>query len=183
MGQNFSWIEQIGHRLDRQRVRRQRAGNVWNEDGSNCVCKLVRGWRKTEKSFNFLLIARFDQAYPVAKRLDTLLRRWELPRRRWNDRILETERWSSEQIWVLSILVWWCMEKQDGRRRRQQKKISILYWSVKTRNSLPPSSSSQSGRNPIDPTLQDNVLIPNNFFEYIIMLDVQSVYTPSQIQD
>ena len=24
-----------------------------------------------------------------------------------------------------------------------------------------------SGRNPIDPTLQDNVLSPNNFFEYI----------------
>ena len=24
-----------------------------------------------------------------------------------------------------------------------------------------------SGRNPIDPKLQDNVLIPNNFFEYI----------------
>ena len=24
-----------------------------------------------------------------------------------------------------------------------------------------------SGRNPIDPTLQDNVLIPNNFIEYI----------------
>ena len=24
-----------------------------------------------------------------------------------------------------------------------------------------------SGRNPIDPTLQDNVLIPNNFLEYI----------------
>ena len=24
-----------------------------------------------------------------------------------------------------------------------------------------------SGRNPIDPTLQDNVLIPNNFFKYI----------------
>ena len=39
-----------------------------------------------------------------------------------------------------------------------------------------------SGRNPIDPLLQDNVLIPNNFFEFII-LDVQSIYTPSQIQD
>ena len=26
-----------------------------------------------------------------------------------------------------------------------------------------------SGRNPIDPTLQDNVLIPNNFFEYIYL--------------
>ena len=24
-----------------------------------------------------------------------------------------------------------------------------------------------SGRNPIDPSLQDNVLIPNDFFEYI----------------
>ena len=29
-----------------------------------------------------------------------------------------------------------------------------------------------SGRNTIDLSLQDNVLIPNNFFEYIIMLDV-----------
>ena len=27
-GQNFSWIEQVGHRLDRQRVRRQRAGDL-----------------------------------------------------------------------------------------------------------------------------------------------------------
>ena len=62
-------------------------------------------------------------------------------RRRWCDRILETERWSSEQIWVLSILVWWCMEEQDDRRRRQQEKISILYWSVRTRNSLHSSSS------------------------------------------
>ena len=56
-------------------------------------------------------------------------------RRRWRDRILEIERWSSEQIWVLSILVWWCMEEQNGRRRRQQSNISILYWPVRTRNS------------------------------------------------
>ena len=27
-----------------------------------------------------------------------------------------------------------------------------------------------SGRNPIDPSLQDNVLIPNNFFEYIYLI-------------
>ena len=33
------------------------------------------------------------------------------------------------------------MEEQDGKRRRQQEKISILCWSVRTRNSLPPSSS------------------------------------------
>ena len=41
-----------------------------------------------------------------------------------------------------------------------------------------------SGRNPIDPTLQDNVLIPNDFFEYICHIGcAKSVYTPSQIQD
>ena len=28
VGQNFSWPEQIGHGLDRQRVRRQRAGDL-----------------------------------------------------------------------------------------------------------------------------------------------------------
>ena len=33
------------------------------------------------------------------------------------------------------------MEEQDGRRRWQQEKISILYWSIRIRNSLPPSSS------------------------------------------
>ena len=36
-----------------------------------------------------------------------------------------------------------------------------------------------SGRNLIDPSLQDNVLIPNSFFEYIVISDVQSIYTPS----
>ena len=39
------------------------------------------------------------------------------------------------------------------------------------------------GRNFIDPSLQDYVLIPNNFFEYIITSDVQSINTPSRIQD
>ena len=34
---------------------------------------------------------QFDQAYPVARRLNTLLRHGELLRRRWSDRILETE--------------------------------------------------------------------------------------------
>ena len=33
------------------------------------------------------------------------------------------------------------MEEQNARRRRQQEKTSILYWLVRTRNSLSPSSS------------------------------------------
>ena len=58
------------------------------------------------------------------------------------------------------------MEEQNARRRRQQEKISILYSS---RQELlnPRALQGHSGRNPIDPSLQDNVLIPDNFFEYI----------------
>ena len=40
---NSAWTEQVGHRLDRRRIRRQRAGNLWNEDGSICVCKPIKG--------------------------------------------------------------------------------------------------------------------------------------------
>ena len=65
---------------------------------------------------------------------------------RWCDRILETERWSSEQMWVLSILVWWSMEEQDGRWRRQQQMIWILYWPSQDKKFLVLSSSSMSFR-------------------------------------
>ena len=40
-----------------------------------------------------------------------------------------------------------------------------------------------SGRNLIDPSLQDNVVIQSNFFQYKIMSDVQSIYIPSSVQD
>ena len=39
-----------------------------------------------------------------------------------------------------------------------------------------------SESNPIDLSLQDNVLIPNNFFEYIYHIGFEINYTPSQIQ-
>ena len=61
-------------------------------------------------------------------------------RRRWCDRILESERLSSESSCALSTWVWWCIEEQDGRRRSQQEKIPVLYWSIRTRNSLSQSS-------------------------------------------
>ena len=40
---NLSWLEKIDHRLDRQGVRRRRAGNLYNEDGSICVCTPIQG--------------------------------------------------------------------------------------------------------------------------------------------
>ena len=66
---------------------------------------------------------------------------WSTSRRRWSDWILETNALSLERFGAISTLVWWNVEEPDGRRRRQQEKISILYWPVRTSNSLPPSSS------------------------------------------
>ena len=91
VGQNFSWIEQVGHRLDRQRVRRQRAGTSETKtevfasasrskakakprrpsttcSSSRTVPILERTWIDIEPG------AQFDQAYQAAKRLNTLLR-------------------------------------------------------------------------------------------------------------
>ena len=62
-------------------------------------------------------------------------------RRRWSDWILEIERWSSVRLWELSTLVWWNVEEYRGKRRRKQEQISILNWSIRTRNSLSPISS------------------------------------------
>ena len=86
--------------------------------------------------------AQFHQAYPVAKRQNTLLRHGQSPRE--EDGAIEfwrLKRWSSERIWALSILVWWNVEEENGKKRRQQEKISILYWLVRTRNSFSPSPS------------------------------------------
>ena len=41
-----------------------------------------------------------------------------------------------------------------------------------------------SGRNPIDTSLQEKVLIPDNFFDYIYHIGgVRSIYIPSSFQD
>ena len=63
-------------------------------------------------------------------------------RRWWSDWILEMKRLSSEPYFEHSQH--WSDEKVEeykGRRRRKQEKISILYWSIRTRNSLLLSSS------------------------------------------
>ena len=80
-------------------------------------------------------------ASPVSKRLSTLLRHGHpTSRRRWCDWIPEIKRLSSVRIWELSTLVWRNVEEQNARKRRPQEKISILYWLVRTRNSVSSSS-------------------------------------------
>ena len=87
------------------------------------------------------LLAHLQELYLFMKEHGLTLNQELNSRRTWSDLILETQRWSSEQIWALSMLVWWNVEEYNGKRRRQQEKISILYWPVRTRNSLPASSS------------------------------------------
>ena len=50
--------------------------------------------------------------------------------------------------------------------RRSKKKISVLHWYFRN-NYLSTSSSRHSGRNLIDPSLQDNVIIQRGFFQHI----------------
>ena len=56
--------------------------------------------------------AQPDQAYPVKKKTKRSSSAWTITSgKRWSDRILETERWSSEQIWALSALVSWYVKE------------------------------------------------------------------------
>ena len=88
-------------------------------------------------------------------------------RRRWSDRILELKdclRYESEYSQYWSDDVWKNKIAGGGGNRnffyivliRQDNNFSYLR-----------APQGHSGRNPIDPTVQDNVLIPNTFFEYI----------------
>ena len=106
-------------------------------------------------------------AYPVSKQLSTLLRHGHLPREddgtiefwRLKDYLrndfVHSQHWSDE-MWKST------MARGGGNKKRFQyctdSSGEILYLRA---------PQGHSGRNPIDPALQDNALIPNDFFEYI----------------
>ena len=121
--------------------------------------------------------------YSVSKKLINLLRHGSLPRE--DDGAIEFSRskdylqnhfvhsrhWSDEE-WK-SI-----MARGGGNKKRFQyctdSSGEILYLRA---------LQGHSGRNLFDPSLQDNVLIPDDFFKYINHAGVQSIYIPSSIQD
>ena len=112
--------------------------------------------------------AQFDQASPVAKRISTLLRHEELPREEdgaiefWRLKDDLQNKFGYSQYW--SDEMWKSKLAGDGGNKKRFHYCAdpsgqeILYLRA---------LQGSSGRNPIDPTLQDNVLIPNNFFGYI----------------
>ena len=77
-----------------------------------------------------------------------------------------SQHWSDE-MW----------KSRNAGRRRQQEKISILHWFVRIRNSLSPRTQSHWSNT------TGQCVNSGRFLQSFIFLDVQSIYTPSQIQD
>ena len=108
-------------------------------------------------------------AYPVSKQLSTLLRHGNLPREEdgaiefWRSTEYLRNEFEYSQHW--SDETW--KSKMAGEGGGNKK--SFQYCTGPSRQEILYLRAIQghSGRNPIDPSLQDNVLIPNNFFEYI----------------
>ena len=106
--------------------------------------------------------------FPVSKRLSTLLRHGHLPREEdgaiefW--RLKDYLRNESENSQHRSDEMWKSkMAGGGGHKNRFQYCTDSSGQEILYLRALP----AHSGRNPIDSSLQDNVLIPDNFFEYI----------------
>ena len=109
-----------------------------------------------------------NRAYPVAKRLNTLLRHGQLPReedgaiefwrlKEYLRNKIEYSQYCSDQMWKSK------MTGDGGNKKRFQYCTDSSGQEILYLGAL----QGHSGRNPIDPSLQHNVLIPDNFFECI----------------
>ena len=112
--------------------------------------------------------AQFDQTYPVTKTLNTLLRHGELLRE--EDRAIEFWRLKDDLRNKFEYSQYWSddvwkrkMSGGGGNKKRFQYCTDPSGQEILDFRAL----QSHSGRNRIDLSLQDYVLIPNNFFEYI----------------
>ena len=103
----------------------------------------------------------------MARRLNTLLRHGQLPREEdgaiefWRlkdlrNNVEHSQHWSDD-MWKSK------MAGGGGNKKRFQYCTDPSGQEILYLRAL----QGHSGRNPIDPALQDNVLIPDNFFEYI----------------
>ena len=139
---------------------------------SRTVPILERKWTDFEPG------AQFDQACPVANRINTRLRHGELPREEdgaiefWRvkddlqNKFEHSQYWSDE-IWK-SKMVGGGGNKKILQYCPDPSGQEILYFRA---------LQGHSGRNLIDPSLQDNVLIPNNLFEYIYHIGCAGQFT------
>ena len=196
MGQNFSWLKQVGHELEQQRAR-----NLRNAVRRICVkieckrlCNPIKGQSNCQpihknytywwKNLDWCWIRKtFALRLSSVEEIDPSSSSWKPTSRQWrSDWILENKRSSSESFLVLSSLVWRKVKEQHGRVRTKEN-ISELFWFYKN-NSAPPSSSRSfrtqfhwsysTGQCPYSERFASTTFITS---------DVQSIYIPSSIQD
>ena len=150
------------------------------------ACSWTRTVSIRERKWNDIeLGAQHDQAYPLARRLNTLLRHGEFPREEdGNEWILETkdylrndfensQHWSDE-MWKST------MAKGRGNKKRFQHCTDLSGQENLHLRAL----QGHSGRNLIDPSLQDNVVNSERLRRvHLSHRVVQSIHTSSQIQD
>ena len=102
----------------------------------------------------------------MAKRINTLLRHGELPRE--EDGAIEFWRMIFKtylSTLTIGLMMYGRARWQEAEVKRKDFNIVLIRQDKKF--SYLRALQGHSGRNPIDPSLQDNVLSPNNFFEYI----------------
>ena len=123
-------------------------------------------------------------AYPVSKQLSNLLRHGPLPREEdgaiefWtlkehlrND-LVPSQHWSDEK--------WKSIKARGGGNKKRFQYCTDSSGEIVYLRAL----QGHSGRNPIDPSLQDNVINSEQFLSStFITSDVRSIYSPSRIQD
>ena len=112
--------------------------------------------------------AQSDQTYPVTKRINTLLRHGELPRE--EDGAIDFWRLKDDLRYNFEYSQHWSDEMWKSRvAAGGGNKKTFQYCTDSSGHEIFYLRALQghSGRNLIDPSLQDNVLIPDNFFEYI----------------
>ena len=178
--------------MQQQRERQQRAGNLRDavrriciENECICFCEPIKGQSKTTKTYLCLLIFKNCTrertstdtepqnysfiAYPFSKQPSTLLRHGHLPRK--DDEVIEFWRFKEYHRTVFMESQYWSdemckstMAKGGGNKKIFQQCADpsaqeILYLRA---------FQGHSGRSLIDPSLQDIILIPNDFFEYIL---------------
>ena len=87
-------------------------------------------------------------------------------RRRWSNWHWETEDAIRVRISEFCTVARSITDKSLAKKRRG-KPFSVFYWFYWRRNSLPSGFPRSFTRNPVHPSLHDNVVIPNDFFKYI----------------
>ena len=104
----------------------------------------------------------------MAKRINTVLRHGDLPRE--EDGAIEFWRLKDDLQNKFGYSQYWSDDVRKsktagggGNNKRFQYCIDLSGQEILYLRAL----QGHSGRNPIDPLLQDNVLIPNGFFEYV----------------